>query len=136
MSLKVEFTDWLQAKVSDGYDEKSACEELQEHGCISGMVSELIYYSDTEQFFDRNKAEIVALTSDWCDGTGYTLKEFLSGANNFPLEKSEIENYHFVQGIDGLLRDFEDYEDQIKNWFAWFAFEETGYRYYSEKFEN
>lgn len=131
MSLKTEVQEWLDTKVSDGYTENSAIEELQEHGCISGMVSELTYYADTVGFFDRNKAEIIELTSEWCEMTGSNFKEFLSGANHFPMDKNELEHYHFIEGIDGLIRDNSDIEDQIKNWFAWFAFEETANQMYN-----
>ncbi len=32
--------------------------DLLQHGCISGMVSELVYYRDTHAFFDRYYHEI------------------------------------------------------------------------------
>lgn len=135
MNLKAEVQEWLETKVSDGYDEKTALIELQQNGCISGMVSELIYHDDTVKFFDRNLAEIVELISDWCEMSGSNFKEFILSGNNFPLEKKEIEHYHFVEGLTGLLKDFEDDEVQLKNWFAWFAFEETAYQVYCNKYE-
>ena len=33
-------------------------EDLQQYGCVSGMIGELIYYDDTEKFFDEYKEEI------------------------------------------------------------------------------
>ena len=33
-------------------------DDIVRHGCASGMVSALIYYSDTEPFFDRHADEI------------------------------------------------------------------------------
>ena len=33
-------------------------EDIVRHGCASGMVLALIYYSDTEPFFDRHADEI------------------------------------------------------------------------------
>ena len=33
-------------------------EDIVRHGCASGIVSALIYYSDTEPFFDRHADEI------------------------------------------------------------------------------
>lgn len=36
-------------------------EDLLKHGCISGMVSSLVYYTDTEVFFDKHYYEIMDL---------------------------------------------------------------------------
>ena len=33
---------------------KSFFEDLLQHGCVSGMVSSLIYYTDTHSFFDKH----------------------------------------------------------------------------------
>ena len=33
-------------------------DDIVRHGCASGMVPALIYYSDTEPFFDRHADEI------------------------------------------------------------------------------
>ena len=57
------------------------------------------------------------------------------GANHLPLNKAELERESFVTGISGLIRKNSDIADQIKNWFAWFAFEETAYKYYCEEYE-
>lgn len=128
--------NWLSDKVETDYTEKQILEELQQHGCISGMVGHLIYYYDTVKYFDKHKKEIFELVENWCNSTGYTLNEFLSSANNFPLDKLDLEYETFVYGIPGIIRRNKDISDQIKNWFAWFGFEETAYRYYSEKYEN
>lgn len=127
---------WLAEKVEVDYTEKQILEDLQHGGCISGMVSGLIYYSDTCRFYNKHRQSIFALVEEYCDQTGMTLKEFLQSANNFPLDKRELEHETFVTGISGLIRRNKDLADQIKNWFAWFGFEETAYQYYSEKYNN
>jgi hypothetical protein len=66
------------------------------HGCVSGIVSELIYYYQTEKFFDTFKDEINDLA--------HSLSEELYG-NSFEL-------YHNL-----------NYECS-KNSLSWFAFEE------------
>ena len=39
-------------------------EDIINHGCASGMVPALIYYSDTEAFFDRHVDEIFELYNE------------------------------------------------------------------------
>jgi len=68
--------------------------DLQSHGCISGLVGSLIYYTDTQAFYDEHYSEIEQLREDWEDDTGEPLK------------------------ING----------DLKNFLAWFAFEQTAYR--------
>lgn len=131
-----EVKNWLSYKVEPDYTEKAILEELQLHGCISGMVSELIYYYDTNRFYNKHRAEIFKLVDEYCESTGETLKDFLMGANHFPLDKDELNRETFVGGISGLIRKNPDYAEQIKNWFAWFAFEDVAYRYYTETHES
>ena len=38
--------------------------DLQTHGCCSGIVSSLIYYSDTHEFFDNHYDEIEAIREE------------------------------------------------------------------------
>ena len=45
-------------------------EDLQQHGCVSGMIGELIYYDDTIKFFDEYKDEINDILSNVIEGTG------------------------------------------------------------------
>ena len=48
-------------------------EEINEHGCSSGIVPSMIYYTDTEKFFDKYSNEIFELYNDFNEETGYTL---------------------------------------------------------------
>ena len=46
-------------------------ENVTTYGCVNGTVSSLIYYSDTEAFFDRHADECLEIASnyiDMCDG--------------------------------------------------------------------
>lgn len=58
--------------------------DLQNYGCQSGMVSSLIYYSQTHAFFDTHYSEIEDLRQDYKDSCGidipikYDLKNTLS----------------------------------------------------------
>ena len=81
-------------------------EDLLTHGCISGMISELIYYEDTTAFTKRHAEEINELLSNTLSMYGMTSPKELFG------EKWDIE-------------DFLALSTQNQNLLAWFAFEET-----------
>lgn len=48
--------------------------DLQKHGCQSGMVSSLIYYSQTHAFFDTHYDEIEDLRQDYKDSCGIDIQ--------------------------------------------------------------
>ena len=48
--------------------------DLLQHGCVSGMISSLIYYKDTEEFFDNHYEEIIDLKTEFEESTGEPLK--------------------------------------------------------------
>jgi hypothetical protein len=67
-------------------DEYTICffKNLLNYGCISGMVGSLIYYHDTEKFFDHHYYEIMELKEEFEDSIGqpleipYQLKNYLT----------------------------------------------------------
>ena len=76
--------------------------DLLEHGCVSGMVSGLIYYVNTHKFFDKHYEQIEKLRQDYEEHTGEPLK----------------------------------IEYDLKNFLAWFAFEETARKLYESDLEQ
>lgn len=44
--------------------------DVVEHGCQSGTVSGLIYYTDTREFYDTHILEIDEILQDYEDSTG------------------------------------------------------------------
>jgi hypothetical protein len=48
--------------------------DLLNYGCVSGMVSSLIYYADTEKFFDEHYEEIMDLKTEFEESTGESMK--------------------------------------------------------------
>lgn len=91
---------------AEGYENMEGyVSNLLRHGCISGMVGELIYYKDTTAFYERHKYEIWELIIDMADDMGY----------KNPLE--------FLATLNGA-KDIGN-ADQFENLLAWFAFEET-----------
>ena len=87
-------------------------EDLQRYGCISGMINDLIYYDDTNRFYEDYKEDINYLLSDVLSGTGYSIDELFG-------DKFDKE--------DPLIMEYSN-----KNLLAWFGFEETAYRIYEE----
>ena len=80
--------------------------ELMQHGCISGIVSHLIYYTDTVKFYKFHMQEIDALLKEAFDSTGIKSPSELFG------DKWDDD--------DPLAR-----EQHNQNLLAWFGFEET-----------
>lgn len=75
-------------------------------GCVSGVVGELIYYTDTVRFYHLYRKEIDAL-----------LKEILSDVGGTP---SQLFSRAGWDDDDPLAR-----EEVNQNILAWFGFEET-----------
>ncbi len=48
--------------------------DLFTHGCESGMISFLVYYSDTHKFFNKYYHEIMELKIEHEENTGLTMK--------------------------------------------------------------
>lgn len=63
-TLKMETMEILEGMVYDDTTIEDIIIEVLNHGCISGIVSELIYYYQTEAFFDRHKEEINELAQE------------------------------------------------------------------------
>ena len=104
-TLKEVAQEWIEEKIADGYTKQEAIDELMAHGCQSGMVSGLIYYTDTTKFFEEHKGEINELLKELLSSTGGSAEEIFSGKwdNNDPLC---MDKYN-------------------QNFLAWFGFEET-----------
>ena len=104
---------------SDYSDKKSIFTDVLYHGCQSGIVGKLIYYTNTVRFYKQYKEEINSLLYDAMDGTGLYAPSELFG------DKWDKE--------DPLAQ-----YDYNQNLLAWFGFEETlrniGYNF--EKLEN
>ena len=74
-----------------------------QHGCQSGIVSSLIYYKDTNDFFDKFENEIEDLITQNMEEQGIKTR---------PL---------FIEGLNGSAEN----QTQEKNLLCWFVFEET-----------
>jgi hypothetical protein len=104
--LKDAVIDWLLNEDSEYRD--GMLEDLLQYGCQSGMVSGLIYYSDTVDFYNEHKEDIFDIAIEDYDNMGYKnifeLFANLNGANDI-----------------GCI-------DQMENLLAWYGFEQAAYR--------
>lgn len=111
IKIKTAVENWLNSYPED--ERLTALEDLASHGCESGMVGELIYYSDTTAFYERHCAEISALLVEALDNAGCKSPAELFGDK--------------WDSTDPLALDVQN-----QNLLAWFGFEETAYRLLSE----
>lgn len=90
----------------DYTDKKDIFTDVLYHGCVTGIVSELIYYSDTVRFYKQYKSEINELLYETMQNCGF-------------------------YSCDKLFRNMWNEEDPLaneqhnQNLLAWFGFEET-----------
>ena len=75
---------------------------IAEYGCVNGACNDLIYYSDTVDFYDNHKEEIWDIIYDQA-------------------EKFDMNVLSFVNSEDG----FVDSDTTFKNRMAWLAVEIT-----------
>lgn len=94
-------------------EREGALEDLLQYGCESGIVGDLIYYSDTTAFFEQHCKEINALLAEILADTGYTSTAELFG------DKWDTEDPLAL----GTLN---------QNILAWFGFEESARRLQTE----
>ncbi len=84
---------------------ESRLNDIVNHGCVSGCVSELIYTSDCLKFYGKYEEKIWELVEDFLENTGETLGQFLDAF------RTTVDDPH-----------------SFKTMFAWFAVEETAHR--------
>ena len=112
--LKKAVIEHVLDKWEDYTNKRYILSEIVEHGCVSGIVGELIYYKDTLAFYEKHKEEINKLLYEVLEDIGeYNLK--------------------------AIFKDFDEQdplciEAHNQNLLSWFGFEETVCRIYNEFF--
>ena len=101
--LKLEVIKYILENYETDDQIKTFSEDLENHGCSSGMIDILVYYEDTNNFFDKYEDEIEELLEEFRENCGY---------------KSRPEA---IMNLNGNAEDIS----QEKNLLAWFGFEET-----------
>ena len=96
--------------IKDTYDYET-CKEIVEHGCVSGVAHDHIYYKDTHSFFDKYEDEMIDYITDtlgddvinsvWNENTGS-----ISGyKNDLVWTFIELVAMSIVDGVDSLEDD-------------------------------
>lgn len=57
-TLRNEVKEILEDMIEGAYDMDAILRDLAKGGCQSGMIGDLIYYSDTKKFYERHEEEI------------------------------------------------------------------------------
>ena len=81
--------------------------DIYKYGCISGVVTSLIYYTDTIKFFDTYRKEILYLANEY-KGWNNEVCDYVLDLNNIGIVYRE-----------GQKR----FNTQEKNSLAWFSYE-------------
>lgn len=89
-TIKYEVIEWVESRIEDYDNIEDIFNDLFTGGCESGIVTELIYYEDTLNFYNKHKYEIEIF-----------IDEIL-----------EIEDVETLEGIQELVRYFPDLEDE------------------------
>ena len=77
-NLRIEVLDILINHIEDceNFEEvRNFMEDLRSYGCVSGMIGELIYYSDTKKFFIENLDEIQDYVNELIQERIYSINE-------------------------------------------------------------
>ena len=117
--LKKRVLNYVSDEWQNYSNKKHIFTDVLYHGCQSGVIGFLIYYSDTVKFYEKYKTEIDTLLYELMEETGIHSPSELFG------DKWDKE--------DPLAN-----EDFNKNLLAWFGFEETLQKicYEFEELEN
>lgn len=98
--------NYVISRWRDYDDKKHIFTDVLHHGCVSGIVGELVYYVDTVAFYEKYKDEINSLLYETMSETG-------------------------LYSLSDIFGDKWDKEDPLgidvhnQNLLVWFGFEET-----------
>jgi hypothetical protein len=81
-TLKMETMEILENMIENDYTMEQVISDILNHGCVSGIVGELMYYYQTKEFFNRHKEEINELAQELSEdiyGDKYSIYHNLNG---------------------------------------------------------
>ena len=115
-SLRSEVLDILVNHIEEceNFEEvKGFMEDLRTNGCISGMIGELIYCSDTRKFFIENLDEIQDYLNDLIQEHVYSIGEFDYNEIVWAVFEAIANEYFYTieDEMDNIEANEEDEED-------------------------
>lgn len=113
--------DYVINEWSDYSDKKYIFTDVLYHGCQSGVVGFLIYYSDTVAFYKRYQSEINELLQEYMDSIGiYSMKELFGDkweADDplalYQYNQNLLAWFGFEESLRNIATNFEDLERYI-----------------------
>ena len=118
-TLKEAYNEIIESNLNNPEERETYLQDLTQHGAISGMVGGLIYYSETTQFFNEHRDEILAMLHELKEDTG--LEE--TGIDEKGLFGEKWNDWEDL--MEEEADDLDPLEDQNnQNLLAWFAVEE------------
>lgn len=100
---------------------RESLEDVTNHGASGGFCG-FVYYSDTIEFFRKNKKEIIELAEDMANDFGEDVTNMIKNFNC--LKDYELSNSQIGKVLYGRFSDSGD-NTNIMNALAWFALEEV-----------
>ena len=106
----------------DEYDDpKQIVIDLLEHGCQSGMVGHLVYYSQTTAYYEEHREEINKLLYDAMDECGIYAPSELFGDKwdeedplaLYQYNQNTLAWFGFEETMRNFAREFEEFEELI-----------------------
>lgn len=113
-TLKEAYNEIIGSNLNEPEERKTYLQDLTQHGAISGMVSGLIYYHETTQFFNEHRDEILAMLHELKEETRLEEKGLFGDKWNDWEDLLEEE----ADDLDPLA------DPNNQNLLAWFAVEE------------
>ncbi len=74
--------------------------EVAEHGCISGIVSELIYYNDTSKFYSENEELIWVILFDCAESMDTSILTMLHSHDKNVMRACAFKNLCVWYAVD------------------------------------
>lgn len=115
-SLRSEVLDILVNHIEDCEnfeDVRGFMEDLRSNGCVSGMIGELTYYSDTKKFFIENLDEIQDYVNDLILEHVYNIYDFDYNEIVWVVFEAIANEYFYTieDEMDNIEANEEDEED-------------------------
>ena len=111
--LKREVAEIIVDMLSENADNEEVMgtvENITTYGCVNGTVPALIYYSDTEAFFDRHSDEIFELIEDMAEEGIIDKKQIELSKNNLAWTAFELIAWEIRDELENAMEFITDSE--------------------------